>query len=115
MPYFREARSLLLTRQFIDCLDESSVASAIAVITPRSDHERGSQVSVTLEHAFPISQALIDSGVIVDFRAPNIIRFGFSPLYNTPSEAIAAVEALEDILREKRYEDPKYNVKSKVT
>ena len=109
------ARSLLLTRQFIDCLDESSIASAIAVITPRSDHERGSQVSVTLEHAFPISQALIESGVIVDFRAPNIIRFGFSPLYNTPSEAIAAVEALENILREKRYEDPKYNVKSKVT
>lgn len=109
------ARSLLLTRQFIDCLDESSVASAIAVITPRSDHERGSQVSVTLEHAFPISQALIDSGVIVDFRAPNIIRFGFSPLYNTQAEAIAAVQVLEDIVREKRYEDPKYNVKSKVT
>jgi len=70
---------------------------------------------VTLENAFPISQALIDGGIIVDFRAPNIIRFGFSPLYNTPSEAIAAVEALEDIVREKRYEDPKYNVKSKVT
>ena len=109
------ARSLQLTRQFIDCLDGSSVASAITVITPKSDDERGSQVSVTLENAFPISQALIDSGVIVDFRAPNIIRFGFSPLYNTPPEAIAAVEALEDIVREKRYEDPKYNVKSKVT
>lgn len=109
------ARSLLLTRQFIDRLDKSSVASATTVITPRSDHERGSQVSVTLENAFPVSQALIDGGIIVDFRAPNIIRFGFSPLYNTPSEAIAAVEALEDILREKRYEDPKYNVKSKVT
>ena len=109
------ARSLLLTRQFIDCLDESSVASATTVITPRSDDERGSQVSVTLDHAFPVSQALIDSGVIVDFRAPNIIRFGFSPLYNTPLEAIAAVEALENIVSEKRYEDPKYNVKSKVT
>ena len=109
------ARSLLLTRKFIDFLDESSAASAITVITPRSDDERGSQVSVSLEHAFPISRALIDSGVVVDFRAPNIIRFGFSPLYNTPAEAVAAVQALEDILREKRYEDPKYNVKSKVT
>ena len=109
------ARSLLLTRQFIDCLDGSSVASTTTIITPRSDDERGSQVSVTLEHAFPISQALIDSGVIVDFRAPNIIRFGFSPLYNTQTEVIAAVQALEDIVREKRYEDPKYNVKSKVT
>ena len=109
------ARSLLLTRQFMDLLDESSVASATSVITPRSDDERGSQVSVSLEHAFPISQALIDSGVVVDFRAPNIIRFGFSPLYNTPAEAVAAVQALEEILREKRYEDPTYNVKSKVT
>ena len=109
------ARSLQLTRQFMDLLDESSVASATSVITPRSDDERGSQVSVSLEHAFPISQALIDSGVVVDFRAPNIIRFGFSPLYNTPAEAVAAVQALEEILREKRYEDPSYNVKSKVT
>lgn len=109
------ARSILLTRKFIDCVVESSVASATTVITPRSDDKRGSQVSVTLEHAFPISQALIDNGVIVDFRAPNIIRFGFSPLYNTPAEAIAAVQVLEDILREKRYEDPKYKVKSKVT
>ena len=109
------ARSLQLTRQFMDLLDESSVASATSVITPRSDDERGSQVSVSLEHAFPISQALIDSGVVVDFRAPNIIRFGFSPLYNTPAEAVAAVQALEDIVREKRYEDPTYNVKSKVT
>ena len=109
------ARSLLLTRQFMDLLDESSVASATSVITSRSDDERGSQVSVSLEHAFPISQALIDSGVVVDFRAPNIIRFGFSPLYNTPAEAVAAVKALEDIVREKRYEDPKYNVKHKVT
>lgn len=109
------ARSLLLTRQFIDRLDESSIASAATVITPRSDDERGSQVSVTLEHAFPISQVLIDRGVVVDFRAPNIIRFGFSPLYNTPVEAIAAVQVLEDILLEKRYEDPKYSVKSKVT
>ena len=70
---------------------------------------------MTLENAFPISQALIDSGVIVDFRAPNIIRFGFSPLYNAQAEAISAIQTLEDIVREKRYEDPKYNVKSKVT
>lgn len=109
------ARSLLLTQQFMDRLDESSVASATTVITPRSDEKRGSQVSVTLENAFPISQALIDSGVIVDFRAPNIIRFGFSPLYNTQAEAISAIQTLEDIVREKRYDDPKYNVKNKVT
>ena len=109
------SQSLLLTRQFIQSLDESSAKSAITLITPRPENERGSQVSVSLENAFAISQTLIDDGVIVDFRAPNIIRFGFSPLYNTPSEAIAAVNILDDILKTKRYDDPKYNLKSKVT
>lgn len=108
-------RSLRLTQQFIDSLDESAAEKTITLITPRSEEARGSQVSIALENAFPISQALIDNGVIVDFRAPNIIRFGFSPLYNTLAEANAAVEALEDILKEKRHHDPKYNVKSKVT
>ena len=114
MSELRE-RSLRLTRQFIDRLDESAAEKTITLITPRSEEARGSQVSITLENAFPISQALIDNGVIVDFRAPNIIRFGFSPLYNTLAEANAAVEALEDILKEKRHHDPKYNVKPKVT
>lgn len=114
MPELR-ARSLRLTRQFIDRLDGSAAEKTITLITPRSEEARGSQVSIALENAFPISQALIDNGVIVDFRAPNIIRFGFSPLYNTLAEANAAVEALEDILKEKRHHDPKYNVKSKVT
>lgn len=108
-------RSLRLTQQFIDSLDESAAEKTITLITPRSEEARGSQVSIALENAFPISQALIDNGVIVDFRAPNIIRFGFSPLYNTLAEANAAVEALEDILKEKQHHDPKYNVKSKVT
>lgn len=109
------ARSLLLTQQFIESIDESVVKENVALITPRSEVARGSQVSITLEDAFPISQALIDNGVIVDFRAPNIIRFGFSPLYNRTSDATAAVEVLAQILKSKQYEHPRYQQRSIVT
>jgi len=109
------ARSLLLTKQFIESIDGSVVKENVALITPRSEVARGSQVSVTLEDAFPISQALIDNGVIVDFRAPNIIRFGFSPLYNRTSDATAAVKVLAHILKSKQYEHPRYQQRSIVT
>jgi len=109
------ARSLLLTQHFIESIDGSVVKENVALITPRSEVARGSQVSITLENAFPISQALIDNGVIVDFRAPNIIRFGFSPLYNRTSDATAAVEVLAQILKSKQYEHPRYQQRSIVT
>ena len=109
------ARSLLLTQHFIESIDGSVVKENVALITPRSEVARGSQVSITLENAFPISQALIDNGVIVDFRAPNIIRFGFSPLYNRTSDATAAVEVLAQIMKSKQYEHPRYQQRSIVT
>lgn len=109
------ARSLNLTQQFIQSLDQSSLKTSIDVLTPRSGDKRGSQVSVALEDAFAISQALIDDGVIVDFRAPNIIRFGFSPLFNTLTDAVEAVNALEDVVESRRFDRPQYRVRSIVT
>ena len=109
------AQSLNLSRQFIQSLDQSSANSLIEILTPRSDEKRGSQVSVALEDAFAVSQALIGDGIIVDFRAPNIIRFGFSPFYNTLTDTLKAVSALEDILESRRFDQPQYRVRSIVT
>jgi kynureninase len=60
-------------------------------------------------------QALIASGVIGDFRAPDIMRFGFTPLYLGMDEVLAAVERLEDVMKRRLYEEPAYAVRAKVT
>jgi len=53
----------------------------LTLITPRDADQRGSQVSFAFEDGYPVMQALISQGVIGDFRAPNVMRFGFTPLY----------------------------------
>ena len=110
------AQSLALTRHFIALGEQSSVLRSHAVlVTPVDDARRGSQVSLALEHAFPVSQALIADGVIVDFREPNIVRFGFSPLYNTFSDADQAIASLEAVLTSERYRLPQFQIRSTVT
>ena len=110
------ARSLALTRHFITRWEQSTVLqSYAALVTPFDDAQRGSQVSLALEHAFPVSQALIADGVIVDFREPNIVRFGFSPLYNTFSDADQAIASLEAVLTSERYRLPQFQIRSTVT
>ena len=110
------AQSLALTRHFIACWKQSSVLQAhTGLVTPGDDARRGSQVSLALDHAFPVSQALIADGVIVDFREPNIVRFGFSPLYNTFGDADQAIASFESVLTSERYRLPQFHVRSTVT
>ena len=110
------ARSLALTRHFITRWEQSSVLhSSAALVTPVDDAQRGSQVSLTLKNAFPVSQALIADGIIVDFREPNIVRFGFSPLYNTFSDAAQAIASLEAVLTSERHRLPQFQIRSTVT
>ncbi len=109
-------QSLALTRHFMTLWQQSSAPQTHSVlVTPTDDAQRGSQVSLALDSAFPVSQALIADGVVVDFREPNIVRFGFSPLYNTFSDAERAIEALEAVLVSKRYRLPDFQVRSTVT
>ena len=60
-------------------------------------------------------QALIDRGVIGDFRAPNIMRFGFTPLYLDEEDVLAAVETLSRVINDNLWDDPGYRVRQKVT
>ena len=110
------SRSLALTGHFITRWEQSSVLqSHAALITPVDDAQRGSQVSLALEHAFPVSQALIADGVIVDFREPDIVRFGFSPLYNSFSDADRAIASLEAVLTSQRHRLPQFQIRSTIT
>ena len=60
-------------------------------------------------------QALIDRGVIGDFRAPDIMRFGFTPLYLDEADILAAVEIIETAIARELWRDPKYQTRSRVT
>ena len=109
-------QSLALTRHFMTLwLQSTALQTHSVLVTPTDDAQRGSQVSLALDSAFPVSQTLIADGVIVDFREPNIVRFGFSPLYNTFSDAERAIEALEAVLVSERYRLPEFQVRSTVT
>jgi len=87
----------------------------LSLASPRDAAQRGSQVSFAFEHGYAAMQALIDHGVIGDFRAPDIMRFGFTPLYLGKSDVVAAVDVLERVMCDELWRDPKYQTKSKVT
>ncbi len=87
----------------------------LRLASPRDASVRGSQVSFAFEHGYPAMQALIERGVIGDFRAPNIMRFGFTPLYLEEAEIIRAAEIVEEVINTEVWREPKYQVKSRVT
>ena len=108
------ARSVALTDTFMTAVDALALPG-LSLVTPREAERRGSQVSLAHAEAYGITQALIEQRVIVDFRAPDIIRFGFSPFYNRYADAGRAAAALEDVLRTGAYRDPRFAQRNKVT
>ncbi len=88
---------------------------ALTLASPRNGAERGSQVSFAFEHGYAAMQALIARDVIGDFRAPNIMRFGFTPLYIDEDDVRGAVDILADILDNRLWDRPEYHQKSRVT
>ena len=114
MKAIRE-KSIALTELFIKLIDHGCGEFTIA--TPRDANLRGSQVSIACANGdgYAIMQALIARGVIGDFRAPDILRFGFTPLYVGYRDVWQAVEILEDILRTGAWQDARFAVKTAVT
>ena len=88
---------------------------ALTLASPRDADRRGSQVSFAFDNGYAAMQALIDRGVIGDFRAPDIMRFGFTPLYLDEGDVIAAAETLQDVLETGAWRDAKYQARGRVT
>jgi kynureninase len=86
----------------------------LALASPRGS-KRGSQVSFRHPQGYAIMQALIARNVIGDFRAPDAIRFGFTPLYIGEREVLGAVAVLETIMRDRLWDQPDYHRKALVT
>jgi kynureninase len=110
------AKSIVLTDLFIDLVGERCGGHGLAVASPLAPGDRGSQVSLTHPtHGYEIVQALIARGVIGDFRAPDILRFGFTPLYTRFVDVWDAVDRLTAVLTRGEWRDPRYAVRAAVT
>ncbi|MEO1491536.1 MAG: kynureninase [Pseudomonadota bacterium] len=109
------ARSIALTDLFIAEVEDLCAGQSLRLASPREGDRRGSQVSFHCENGYAVMQALIAEGVIGDFRAPDLIRFGFAPLYNTDDEVRAAAQHLSTILAERRWDRPDFLTRAKVT
>lgn len=107
------ARSLQLTSAFIAQVERH--CSDLQLVTPRDPIARGSQVSLRHPQAYAVMQALIARGVIGDFRAPDILRFGFAPLYNNMKDVDHAATVLADVLHTKAWDRAEYHQKAAVT
>jgi kynureninase len=108
-------KSLRLTDLFIALVQPICKKHQLELITPTEQAQRGSQVSLTHARGYPIIRALIARGVIGDFRAPNILRFGFAPLYLRFVDVWDAAYALGEILESGDWRRDVFDQKEKVT
>ncbi|WGV17431.1 kynureninase [Fuscovulum ytuae] len=106
-------RSLALTDRFIAGVE--GTCPDLTLATPRDHAQRGSQVSFRHPEGYAIMQALIAEGVIGDFRAPDILRFGFTPLYIGFDEVDRAVDILSRIMATRAWDRPEFKTRAKVT
>ena len=107
------AASVELQEQFIAQVERD--VPSLTLASPRDSAQRGSQVSFRFHEGYAAMQAVIDRGVIGDFRAPDIMRFGFTPMYLDSGDISAAVAIIADVMNNDLWDVDKYKVRSKVT
>jgi kynureninase len=108
------AKSLALTRLFAERV--SATCPQLRLVSPQDDARRGSQVCFAHDEiGYPVMQALIARGVIGDFRAPDVLRFGFTPLHVRFVDAWDAAEHLREVLASGEWQRPEFNRRHAVT
>ena len=107
------ARSIALGERFI--ADVEAACPQLVLASPRDPARRGSQVSFRFAEGYAVMQALIARGVIGDFRAPDIMRFGFTPLYLGEDEVRAAAAILAEIMTGGAWDRPEFRRRAAVT
>ena len=109
------AKSLALTALFMSLVQQECSEYPLKLITPTNPTLRGSQVSYEHPHGFAVVQALIERGVIPDYREPRIMRFGFAPLYTRFEDVWNAVVVLKEILTTESWNQAQFHQRSAVT
>lgn len=108
-------KSLCMSALFAARIEQEFADLDLRQISPRNDAQRGSQVCFAHPQAWPVMQALIARGVVGDVRAPDILRFGFTPLYLSYTQVWDAVTHLAEVLRNREWDAPQFHHKNKVT
>jgi kynureninase len=128
MPALR-AKSIALSETFIALVESRCASLGIRLVSPRAAEQRGSQVSLRLDHplheaGYAVMKTLIARGVIGDYRAgdpgqlqrsPHILRFGFTPLYTRFVDVCDAVEQLVQVLQSAEWREPRFQLRDAVT
>jgi kynureninase len=109
------AKSQALVDLFVDLVETRCAGHGLRLATPRQAERRGSQVCFAHPDGYPMVQALVARGVIGDFRAPDILRFGFAPLYVRFVDVWDAVEALRDVLASGAWRGEAFATRAAVT
>ncbi|MCG6557781.1 kynureninase [Ruegeria sp. 1NDH52C] len=107
------AKSIELTEMFIAGVE--TTCPDLELASPRDPAQRGSQVSFRFADGYAAMQALIARGVIGDFRAPDIMRFGFTPLFIDAGDVEAAVAIIADVMQNRLWDKPEYKTRARVT
>ena len=113
-----EAKAARLTGCFIDLVEDGCSEFGLTLVTPRDPRRRGNQVSFAMDdgdQAYAVMQALIARGVVGDFRAPNILRFGFSPIYLRMVDAWDAAEHVAEVLQTREWDQRRFKQRQAVT
>lgn len=109
-----EAKARALSQLFVDEV-ETRCGGEVKLASPRDPATRASHISFAHPEGYAVMQALIARGVIGDFRAPDLMRFGFAPLYNRFEDAWRAAEILGQILASREWDQPRFRELAKVT
>ena len=109
------AKSMGLSELFIQLCQSNKHLRELILVSPQNSHDRGSQLAFAHPSAFAICQALIERGVIADFRAPDILRIGLAPLYLRYKDIWDAVQILAEIMMARSYLQDQYSRPQKVT
>ncbi len=108
-------KSKALAELMMDLVSERCARFGIELVGPPKGAPRGSHVAFRHEQAYAIVRALIARNVIGDFRAPDVMRFGLTPLYLRYADIERAVATLEDVLITETWRDPRYQIREAVT
>jgi kynureninase len=107
-------KSLALSTFFYELAEEQLISRGFAIVSERDSAKRGSHVALSHSNGYSIVRALIERGVIGDFRRPNVLRFGFAPLYNTFADVARLISECVDVVDTGLYLDARFATESAV-
>ena len=108
-------KSIKLSEMFIQLMKQECSEFGFTLFSPKNSEQRGSQISFLHENAYSIIQALISHGIIGDYREPNVMRFGISPLYMRFEDVWNAITCLREIMQTGQWQSEKFKNKNYVT